>query len=170
MTDRDAEEYRLLRATITQRGSVRTGALVAGLSAWSLSAAAALFSSVPLAALIPLVLLLATFEAVFALHVGAERIGRYLQTFHGDRWEETAMAFGQPLSGTSADPLFVAVFGLAAACNLVPVIAAGAVPVELLVVAAAHVVFIGRLLSARRAARRQRAVDLETFKRMRGGI
>ena len=49
-----------------------------------------------------LLLLVATFEAVRTLHLGVERIGRYLQVFHepeppapGDaRWEHVAMALG----------------------------------------------------------------------------
>ena len=64
----------------------------------------------------PLLVLAGTFEAVFALHAGVERIGRYLQVFHDDTWEQTAMAFGPPLA--EQEPiLFAGVFGLATVCN-----------------------------------------------------
>ena len=43
---------------------------------------------VPLATLVPLLVLAAAFECVFALHVGIERVGRYLQVFYEDRWEQ----------------------------------------------------------------------------------
>src|SRR5262245_59588654 len=115
MTERELEEYKALRATIGQRGSVRTCVFAAGLAAWALVALGTTFVAVPVLTLIPLVLLAGTFEAVFALHVGVERIGRYLQVVHEDRWEQTAMAFGPPLGGTGADPLFAVLFGLAAA-------------------------------------------------------
>jgi len=49
------------------------------------------------------------FEAIHALHVGAERIGRYLQVYYEDapdapRWETTAMAVGPALPGGGIDP------------------------------------------------------------------
>src|SRR6185436_2594747 len=96
MTESEVEEYKALRATIRERGSVRTCVFVAGMAAWALVALAATFVSIPLMAVLPLLLLAATFEAVFALHVGVERIGRYLQVAHADAWEQTAMAFGRP--------------------------------------------------------------------------
>jgi len=103
MTDNALEEYTALRATISQRGSVRTCVFVLGLAIWCMVAVAATFISIPLITILPLVLLAGTFEAVFALHVGVERVGRYLQVFHQDRWEQTAMAFGAPLAGTGSD-------------------------------------------------------------------
>ena len=47
--------------------------------------------------LVPLLILVAGFEAIFALHVNVERIGRYLQVFHedDDGWEQVAMQFGR---------------------------------------------------------------------------
>jgi hypothetical protein len=167
MTEKEAEEYRSLRATIGQRGSVRTGAFVAGLGAWAICAVGATLVMVPAVTLFPLVLLAGTFEAVFSLHVGAERIGRYLQLFHRDKWEETAMAFGAPLSGTGADPLFVIAFGLATLCNLVPLLLVDAVRIELAVIGGAHALVLVRLAIARRAAARQRAADLVRFEQLR---
>jgi len=164
MTPRDIEEYRALRSAITARGTARAWVVMAGLSVWAaLIFASAALSSVPAAMLVPLLILAASFEGVFGLHVGAERIGRYLQVFHDDRWERTAMAFGQPLAGTSSDPLFLLVFGFATLINFMSVVLLGAVQVELVVIGAAHLLFLGRLLAARVSLERQRAADLARF-------
>jgi hypothetical protein len=167
MTDSELEEYKVLRQTITQRGSVRTCVFVAGLSFWCIVSLATTFVSIPLLTVLPLVLLAGTFEAVFALHVGVERIGRYLQVFHDDRWELTAMAFGAPLAGTGSDPLFTVFFGVAGVCNFVPVLLAAPVRIELAMIGGAHALFIIRLIVARQVAGRQRAADLERFRRLR---
>jgi hypothetical protein len=167
MTERDLEEYRALRGTIRQRGSVRTCVFVGGLAAWALISMTSNFVSLPLVTLVPLVLLGGVFEAVFALHVGVERIGRYLQVFYEDRWEQTAMAFGAPLSGTGSDPLFLVLFGLAAICNFMPVLLVLPVRVELAVIGGAHALFVIRLIIARQVARRQRLADLERFRQIK---
>jgi hypothetical protein len=168
MIPRERDEYRALRATIRARGTARVCVFLAGLAVWaSLAIVTAALLPVPSATLIPLVLLVATFESVFALHVGVERVGRYLQVFHDDLWEQTSMAFGAPLAGTGSDPLFVILFGVATFLNFVPVLVAGAVPTELIVVGTAHLLFVGRLLLARQAVRRQRAADLQRFQELR---
>jgi hypothetical protein len=173
MTERELEEYKALRATIRQRGSVRTCVFVAGLIAWAVVASgatialAATFVAFPLITVLPLLLLAGTFEAVFALHVGVERIGRYLQVFYDDRWEETAMAFGAPLAGTGSDPLFAVFFGLATIINLVPVLLVEPVPVELAAVGGAHALFLIRLVVARQVAGRQRAADRDRFRTLK---
>ena len=165
MTERDVEEYKALRATIRQRGSARPWAFLTGLSAWAaVTAATTTLTTLPLISLLPLLLLAATFEVVFALHVGVERIGRYLQVFHQDRWEQTAMAFGPPLARTGSDPLFTLLFLLATVCNFVPVLLAEPLPVELGVLGAVHLIFGLRLLIARNAAAGQRAADLARFR------
>src|SRR5260370_36347679 len=100
MIPRRVEEYRALRATIRERGTTRTWVFVVGLAVWAgLALAAVAIGPLPALALLPLLVLGASFEAVYALHVAVERIGRYLQTFHDDTWEHTAMAFGAPLAG-----------------------------------------------------------------------
>jgi hypothetical protein len=164
MTERDVEEYKALRATIRQRGSARPWAFLIGLSAWAVVTVATTVASLPLLSVLPLLLLAATFEVVFAFHVGVERIGRYLQIFHEDRWEQTAMAFGPPLARTGSDPLFALLFAIAAVCNFIPVLLAEPVPVELGVLGAVHLLFGMRLLVARRAAGGQRAADLARFR------
>ena len=162
MTERELEEYRALRATIRQRGTARPWAFVVGLGTWAIVTLATTQVSLPLVTVLPLLLLAATFEVVFALHVGVERIGRYLQVFYEDKWEQTVMAFGQPLSG--ADPLFTLLFGLATVCNFVPVLLAEPVRVELAVLGGAHALLLVRLAVARQAAGKQRAADLERFR------
>src|SRR5712671_3249262 len=83
MTGREQDEYSALRATIRERGTARICLFVAGLAAWAaVTIATAALASTPLAALLPLLLLASVFEAIFALHVGVERIGRYIQVFH----------------------------------------------------------------------------------------
>lgn len=175
-------EYRELRATIRERGTVRV-----------VLAAAAFFVWAPLAAftphepgeawraLIPLVVLWAGFEVVYALHVGVERIGRYLQVaYEADRvdlpaWERTAMRLAtSPGADTGADPLFFRLFGLAALINLGPLfpqlhetarVAGG--QIQLVVVVVLHVAYALRLFQARRFAAGQRARDLHAFQTIR---
>jgi hypothetical protein len=166
MTARELEEYRALRATIQARGTARSWAFLVGMTAWAFAALATLLMSLPLATLFPLLVIAATFEVVFALHVGVERIGRYLQVFHEDGWERQAMAFGPPLAGTGADPLFSLLFGLATVCNFAPVLLAEPVRVEMAVLGGVHFLFLLRIVIARQAARNQRAADLERFRAM----
>src|SRR3979490_1608477 len=98
MTAREQVEDRELRATIRERGTARVYIFAGGIAAWgALTIATAALASTPLATLLPLLVLAAGFEGVFALHVGVERIGRYLQVFYeaedtGARWEHIAMA------------------------------------------------------------------------------
>src|SRR5215468_7039602 len=108
MSSAEQEEYRSLRATIRERGTARIWVFVIGIIAWgALITATAALASLPVATLLPLLVLVSVFEAVFSLHVGVERIGRYIQVFleHDTGWEHAAMAFGQPLRGTRVDPL-----------------------------------------------------------------
>jgi len=172
MTLREQEEYSALRATIRQRGTARVWIITAGLAIWSAEAiATAVLGTPPVVSLVPLLLLAATFEAVFALHVGIERIGRYIQVFHETdgtaAWEAAAMDFGRPARGTAADPLAVALFAIAAVLNFVPVLAAVPVPIELIVIGGAHALFLARLAAARAGAARQRAADLARFLEMK---
>ena len=172
MTAREQDEYSALRATIRERGTARVCIFVAGVAAWTAAtiATAALASS-PIAALLPLLLLACVFEAIFALHVGVERIGRYLQVFHesavgdglkavpnandsvgnGDpRWEHAAMAFGRPRGAASSDALFTVPFLLAALFNMAPALLLNPIRAELIFVGGAHVLFALRLVVARR--------------------
>jgi hypothetical protein len=172
MRTQQQEEYRALRATIRQRGTAKVWVLLAGMIGWGgLTTATAALASLPVATFLPLLVLAVTFEAVFNLHVGVERIGRYLQVFHEDAtgWEHTAMAFGRPLKGTGTDPLFVAFFLIATFLNIVPALLAEPVQLEITVVGVAHLLFVVRVLIARRSAAKQRAADLKRFEDMKLG-
>ena len=62
---------------------MRVALTVAGIGVWAVVLTAILIAlPFPVAAVIPLTMLVATFEAIRPLHFGAERIGRYLQVFY----------------------------------------------------------------------------------------
>jgi hypothetical protein len=170
---REEEEYRALRATIRQRGTARICIFVTGIVTWAaLAVGTAAVTSAPVTTLLPLLVLAAAFEAVFSLHVGVERIGRYLQVFHeteGAGWEQTAMTFGRPRGAAAPDPLFVVPFLIATLFNAAPVMIVQPVPVELVFVGGAHALFVLRIVVARASAARQRAVDLARFQEMKRG-
>jgi len=174
MTPRELEEYRALRATIRERGTARVWIFVAGLGIWAgLVIGTASLASLPEATLLPLLALAGAFEAVFALHTGVERVGRYIQVFYesespdSSNWEYTAMAFSRAFSGSASDPLFGRFFWIATVLNFIPAMLAGAVPVEWTVIGLAHVIFIVRVVVAERHASRQRAVDLDHFQKLK---
>jgi hypothetical protein len=168
VTPREQEEYSALRATIRERGTARVWAFVAGLATWAGFVLALLATALPpVATLIPLVALAATFEAVLALHVGVERIGRFLLVFHADAWEQAAGTFGRPRGAAAVDPLFVWVFLTAAVVNLLPLLTATPIAPEWIVVGGAHAGFVVRLAIARGAAARQRQVDTARFEQLK---
>jgi hypothetical protein len=167
--DLRAAEFTALRRTISARGTARIVIAAGTVVAWSsLATLVLLFSDLPLAVLIPFVVLAAGFEAVHALSAGAERIGRYLQVYYeserdGPRWETTAMAGGPALPGGGVDPLFSVLFGGAAVLNA---LALPIAPIwqEMAVIGVVHVAFLIRIIRARSAAARQRSVELDRFK------
>ena len=76
-------EFTALRQTIASRGTTRIVLLPVTLLGWSALACQLLFvSDVPLASIFSLAVLVAGFEAIHALHVGVERIGRYVQVYY----------------------------------------------------------------------------------------
>jgi len=165
---RSDEEYRALRATIRERGTARIWVFFVGLTMWAVSIIATLVAAVPPAAmLIPLLALAATFEAVLALHVGVERVGRYLMVFHDDEWERTAGAFGKPSGAIAVDPLFTVYFLLAALLTLVPTLALGPRPVEFGGLGLGEAAFFARVIAARVTCGRQRAVDAARFQELK---
>lgn len=175
MTSREIEEYRALRATIRERSTTRLWLAVAGVAAWAaLSLASAAFLELPVASLVPLLVLAVTFDSVLAIHTAVERVGRYLQVFfedaeHDRGWEHYAMEYGIRFPGGNVDPLFCPVFWGAIGLNLIP--AAIAVPspglIEWTVVGLAHAGLATRIYRARRHAAGQRTVDLERFRRLK---
>ena len=66
--------------------------------------AVASLAAIPVATLLPLVLLAACFEAIFALHTGVERIGRYLQVFYGVQNMFNKVSFVQTNPSTTGTP------------------------------------------------------------------
>jgi hypothetical protein len=173
--DLRAAEFTALRRTISERGTTRIVIAAGTLVAWSsLATLLLLFSDLPLAVLIPFVVLVAGFEAVHALSTGAERIGRYLQVYYegdqgpGPRWETTAMAVGPALPGGGVDPLFAVLFGLAAVLNAVAALPIAPIWQEMAVIGMSHAAFLVRIVRARRAAARQRSMELDRFKALFG--
>jgi hypothetical protein len=168
----------VLRRTIAQRGALRHILLVGGIGFWAVTATAVLvWLPYPPAALIPLVVLLATFEAIRPLHFGAERIGRFLQVFYeeaGDperplrdtpSWERVAMRFGS-VPGVGGHPLFVPVFLIATAANYMVALYARVGVADTVLLAVIHALFGGWLLSAHRAMKTQRDIELERVRHL----
>ena len=165
-------EYTVLRHTIASRGTARMTLLPVTLIGWALVAGTAHGSRKPSSdGALSLAVLAGGFEAIHALHVGVERIGRYLQVFYestpdGPMWETTAMSVGPALPGGGVDPLFTVVFAFATAAEpafrrFVSVVDhAGAGRDR----PACTRALLARLVRARGAATRQRAVDLESYR------
>jgi hypothetical protein len=128
-----------------------------------------LFGEFPAAVIFPLAILVGGYEAIHALHVGAERIGRYLQVYYEDgpvvpKWETTAMAVGPALPGGGIDPLFSIIFIAATLANLIPAFSPAPTRPELAILLPLHIAFVVRIVRARGAAARQRAVELESYR------
>ena len=178
MPELRVEEYRALRATIRSRGGLRLTLCLVGLIAWAATTVAVLtWLPNPIAGSIPLLLLIATFEVNRILHLGVERIGRYLQAFYEDRavegkdgpkWETTAMSFGPAVPGAGGHPLLLPIFLLATVLNFLTVVLPGPVPLELGVMTIPHVSFLLWILYADRGMRRQRTAELERFRALLG--
>lgn len=170
------EEYAALRATIRERGTVRVVLFVTILGLWGgLVVATAAAITLPVAALIPLIVLAGGFEGIASLHIGVERIGRYVQVqFERDKaesaeppsaWERTSMAWARRFPGTGTDPLFTTSFFMATAVNYLPVALTGEIS-ELVLLALAHFALVWRIVRLRSWAARQRADDLERFRQV----
>src|SRR5919112_2415951 len=153
------DEFTALRATIRERGTVRMILLPLTFAVWGgVAVATTAAIQLPIAALLPLLVLAAGFEAIYALHINVERIGRYLQVFHepDGGWEHTAMTFGQRFPGRGPDALFSNLFLVATALNYLPV-ALGATMSELVVGGVLHLVLAFHIGTARSRASKQRA-------------
>jgi hypothetical protein len=169
-------EFAILRRTIAARGTARMILFPVTVVGWAtLALIVLMFSEAPVATLFPLAVLVGGFEAIHALHVGVERIGRYLQVYYegaetGPRWETTVMAVGPALPGGGIDPLFSMVFACAAFVNIMPALAPIRTRIEMGVIGILHLAFVVRVVRARGAAARQRAVELETFRAIHSQI
>jgi len=167
-------EYAVLRQTIASRGTARMVLFPVTIIAWaSLALIVLTLAAAPVASLLPLAVLAGGFEAIHELHAGVERIGRYLQVYYenletGPKWETIAMKVGPALPGGGIDPLFTLVFASATFVNVVPALALQPRPtaIELGVIGVLHVALVIRIVRARGAAARQRAVELESFRQI----
>lgn len=172
MHPRELEEYKALRDTIRERGTARHWVVVVGLTTWAALALASAVIALPALTLVPLLTLVASFEVMFALHTGVERVGRYIQVFYehpgeSAAWEQVAMAYGRTFGGGGIDALFSPIFSVATLLNFLPVALSGLVAVDWTIVGAVHMLFIVRIWSAKRQAAGQRAVDLARFTRLK---
>lgn len=179
MSPFELEEYRQLRATIRERGSLRVTLFVVALTAWAIVAGmVAAILSLPMASLLSLILLVAGFEAVHSLHISVERIGRYLYARYESEggaaadssihqrpmWETAIGRFGaghRP-STRPADALFSLVFVAAIVVNFLAA-TLGATLAELAGIGAVHALVIVRVITAKRAAAGQRGEDQKRF-------
>jgi hypothetical protein len=180
LTPLAVEEFRALRATIRERGTARWIVIALTFVAWAaLLIVSQAVLPLPVIFLVTLVVLAAGFETVFGLHVGAERVGRFLQARYETApglpsWEHAAMATGtEPRLNAGIDPLCSWLFAVATVLNLVPIAFTAAdgpkigdtLPIELVVWGLFHLLFLVRIARARRFAAAQRAIDLEFFQR-----
>ena len=174
MNSLQVAEYQTLRATIQQRGTARLSLALLTFVAWAgLAVAIHVLAAAPILSLMSLTVLAAGFETVFALHVGVERIGRYLQVYYEvpdvpPAWEHVAMLGGArlPRPPGGLDPLFGGLFLLAVVLNFLPV-ALAAEPIEGIVLGLFHGGVVTRIVVSHRFAASQRARDLEALTEMR---
>jgi hypothetical protein len=191
MTPRELEEYRALRATIRERGTTRVWVLLAGLLGWAaLVIATAALASLPIATLLPLLILNVVFEIATGIRAGVERIGRYIQvyfepstdpsdqtapsdaadaqgSFESRQWEHVVMDFGRAFPGSGTDRAFPLVFSAATLLNFIPVLLTEPARIEIAVAGSFHLLFLLRIFLAHRAAASQRAQDLDRFVKLR---
>ena len=153
---------------------------LAGISAWAGAMLGVLiWLPNPLAAVVPLLILVTAFEVIRSLHLGVERIGRYIQVFFEEdvakevaslqppAWEHTAMAFGPSVPGAGGHPLFFPIFLLATFVNLIAVILPGPLPIEIGTLLVPHVAFIAWMLYCDRGMRQQRTTELVRYRALK---
>jgi hypothetical protein len=164
-------EYAALRAAIRERGTARMLLVPAAFVGWAalVTAQAAVITMPAIGTLVPLLVLAAAFEGVFALHLNVERLGRFIQAFHektGEGWEHVAMAYGERFPGGAGDPLFARLFIFGASVNFFPAALSG-LPIEVVAIGVGHFAFIYRVRRAQGAAKALRAEDLRRFETLR---
>jgi hypothetical protein len=172
------EEFRQLRATVGARSTVRV--LVSLLTFVSWAGLATLVidrGAPPRGMLLPLAILWVGFELVAGLHIGVERIGRFLQVFYEGgaatpKWETAIALFGQSEAAKAASvrPLLAREFVAAALGSIGLGLWAPAAlgsglgpPLETILVLVAHIAFVWRVLQVDRQTRGQRARDEAAF-------
>lgn len=161
-------EYAELRRTIAVRGTVRLILGPATVAAWAVVAMSARYGDPRVQILLPLLSLAAGFEGIRALHIGVERVGRYLQVFYEGpsglpAWEHVAMEAAPRIRGLRLSPLFAPLFALATLANAALAWDPLGLPLTVFW-AGCHAAFLVRILLVTRACRHQRAADLEHFR------
>ena len=177
MDDLAGREFAALRDTIKSRGGARILGFLAGISAWAVALTVVLiWLPYPMAAVVPLVVLVATFEVVRMLHLVVERIGRYVQVFYEEplgarlappAWERAAMHLGPSMPGAGGHPLFLPLFLIATTVNALAIVLPGPMMIESIALGVPHVSFVVWMLYCDRAMRRQRATDLGRYRSLR---
>jgi len=170
MTELSQAEYQALRDTIRERGTARLCAVLGGVVAWGALAIALLVAELEGGVtLVPFLVLAATFEINFFIHTGVERIGRYIQVFYeasagAPGWETTAMSYGAKFP-SGLDPLFSTLFGVATILDFFSGLGvAERRPGWIALSLVAHLAFGYRIVSAKKLAASQRALDLDRFR------
>jgi hypothetical protein len=170
------EEFRQLRATIRERSTARVVVSFITFVSWGALALVLRPSDESIESmaygLVPLVVLVVGFELVFGLHVGVERIGRYLTVFYETspgmpKWETAIAAFGRSAARRRPQThvLLAGEFIVATGLNLVFAVEANfPALVQGVVMAVLHATFIGRVVQAARQANRQRNADTAEFR------
>jgi len=152
------DEHHVLRVTIQQRGTARMVMIPLIFIGWAATAVAtAAVITVAVSTLVPLLILVAGFEAVFALHVNVERISDYLKAIHADEggWQEADFYHRSGRKGP--DPLFSRVFVLATSVNFLPAALGWENLPELTILAVLHLLFINRVRLGRAFAATENA-------------
>ncbi len=177
MTDFRALEYDSLRAAIRVRATLAPALLVAVILGWAALTLWVFTTDVVSAAtLVPLMVLAAGFEALYALHVNAERLAGYLQVEYEEpiassttplttppRWETTSLSYRQRFPSPGSTPLFSALFIVATIVNYLPAAVSGTFE-ELVGIGFAHALVAVRVIMAGRRAARLRGEDLERLR------
>ena len=179
MNDRAAQEYLALRQTVQARGTARPWVCLTGFFAWAVCLlVVVIWLPNPLAAVVPLLLLVVTFEVIRSLHLAVERIGRYLQVFYEESsgadvafapptWERIAMVLGPNIPGAGVHPFFLPLFLMATVINFMAVILPGPVALEMATLTVPHAAFIIWLLHCDRGMRKQRTTELARFRELK---
>jgi hypothetical protein len=166
-------EYAAMRQAIAQRGQMKATVALVGFLGWAAlwTAGFALISDVRAPA-VSLAVLWATFEIIRPLHIGAERLGRYLQVFYETpgqvpAWEHTAMALGAAVPGAAGHPLYIPLFVGATLLNATALWLDGPLAFDGALMLGPHLALLWWLWRADRAMRRQRTDDLISLQALR---
>jgi hypothetical protein len=140
MTRFDQAEFEALQTNIRERVATKVVLFYVGIAVWAaLTVATTAVIVLPVAALLPLLVLAAGFEATASLHIGGEPAGTPAA--------QAAVA-SRP---RSADPIFSVIYVLAGLGNFLPVVLTAQMREEIVAIGAVHALFFWRVLTLRRA-------------------